>query len=170
MTHILADTKRAFILSYSDTHTHTHTQSARKCQRAKASAFSWATLLVVLPSCPYAKIIHVLVPPGEKFSFSCEDISPHTSTGNKQGLKVLSGPFAMGSSNWLRHSLWVRKTNQLTPWWQAGALDSRRRTLPRRKLTWTWSSSEAVDTRHVSSARSAPGVVNSWNKKEKATS
>lgn len=52
--------------------------------------------------------------------------------------------------------------HQLTSCWQGCASRRMRRTLPRRKLMWTWSSSVAVDTRHVPSISAAlAGGVNS---------
>lgn len=60
--------------------------------------------------------------------------------------------------------------DQLTSCWQACASRRRRRTLPRRKLTWTWSNSLAEETLHVPSVPAAlAGGVYSWKKKNSWT-
>lgn len=48
--------------------------------------------------------------------------------------------------------------NQLMLCWHTGALAKKRRTFPRRKLTWTWKSSDAEDTLHVSWTSVLPAV------------
>lgn len=63
-----------------------------------------------------------------------------------------------------------RSVDQLTSGLHACALERRRCTLPRRKLTWTWSRSVAKDTLHVPSRSVAfAGGVNSWKRIQRNT-
>lgn len=80
----------------------------------------------------FHKVLQVLVISSNNISFvtillkNCNSLCPHEEL---QLLWPLSWSFY-----------------QLTPWWQTGALASRRCTFPRRKLMWTWNSSEIEDT------------------------
>lgn len=149
-----------------NTHTHTHTQvhphTKCKSSASKKPHFGQCVLHHVHVWRLQFKVQSSPVHP--KPSWDCPFLSA-CSAYTRMAVSVLLLPAASKQVK-VKSCLFPQKhksalpgvgrwPDQLTSGWQACASKRRRRTFPRRKLTWTWSKSVGEDTVHVPSSPAA---------------